>query len=1008
MSNALKLKKRAAELEQKKQYDKALALYLQILEEGDPLDEENDVALYNRVGDLMFRLGNVGEALTYYEKAIDLYSERGFLNNAIALCNKILRQSPGRSSIYYKLGKISAKKGFKSDAKKNFLEYADRMQQSGHIDEAFRALTEFADLCPDQDDIRLMLAEQLSKENRREEALAQLQTLYQKLESEGRRAEARATADRMKAIDPEAVPQASGSYQAQKAGDLVFLDVSYEEPTRSRSAPPAQISDPDLVTVTLGNDIAPTSLEETLDVEPPRIAGFTPTASAAIGESEDAATDTPPSIRPLDLTPAFVESIDPDRTANVSDSVDGLETSDVFATDGAPPSLSILEDAPLSGSEFAELELQPVEERRPIPMHDLALPGELPTLGEPPAEMTIDLDLPQPELPPIAVAPDPDVVELLEIGPALTPLAGGAEALGDRTDTIDLGESLEQALRQPVEIDVDADDALPMLDIDAPGALGSPSPLAMFDGTIPKPDPTVEEADAAMDALDLQPVEVEDLSRAATPAAGLPASDDATPVEPPPVVEVVGEVTFIADVVPPREFVEEPLARLAAEVETPADLAAVPNDDAPFDEPSLVDAPFDEPSLDDAPPPPRWPTPPPLPVAPLSVPPRSVLDEMRERLEAEPENSGLRRRFAERLLDEGEREEGVQELEVAMLGFDERGDLENAYAIAEELIRLDPRAVRHHQKRVEYAVRASDRGRLIEAYLALADSLFADGETTKSEVVYQRVVELDPGNLRAAAALQVMGAPPSPFLTPPKPMPPVPARAATPMSAPPVRPMSTPPVRPMSPPVVPAVPAVAARAEAPARGGSDAAAGAERRGGDDDFVDLGEWLRADEQPKSTRMITETHAPSGDEDADFAEMLRRFKRGVAENVEEEDYDSHYDLGVAYKEMGLVDEAIAEFQKALRGTAQQVRAYEALGQCFIEKSQFPIAAALLSRALVLDGIDDNRLVGVLYLLGFASEALGKAGDALTYYRRVFAVDIEFRDIGDRLMAMERMAQ
>src|SRR5688500_14654213 len=169
MSTAAKLKKRAIELEQKKQLDKALALYIQFLQESDGAIDDIDVPLYNRVGDLLLRTGNSSDALNYYEKAVDLYAERGFLNNAIALCNKVLRQSPGRASIYYKLGKISATKGFKSDAKKNFLEYADRMQKAGQIDEAFRALKEFADLCPDQDDIRLMLAEQLSKENRQGE-----------------------------------------------------------------------------------------------------------------------------------------------------------------------------------------------------------------------------------------------------------------------------------------------------------------------------------------------------------------------------------------------------------------------------------------------------------------------------------------------------------------------------------------------------------------------------------------------------------------------------------------------------------------------------------------------------------------------------------------------------------------------------------------------------------------------------------------------------------------------
>src|SRR5919204_6019618 len=186
MSNVAKLKKRALEYEQKKQFDKALDTYAQILSELDDHVDEADVALYNRVGDLLLRQGNIADAISHYERAVDLYTEGGFFNNAIALCNKILRHSPGRNSIYYKLGKISAKKGFTSDAKQNFLEYADRMQKAGQMDEAFRALKEFADLCPDQDDIRLMLAEQLSKQERKTEALQQLQTLYAKLEAEGR------------------------------------------------------------------------------------------------------------------------------------------------------------------------------------------------------------------------------------------------------------------------------------------------------------------------------------------------------------------------------------------------------------------------------------------------------------------------------------------------------------------------------------------------------------------------------------------------------------------------------------------------------------------------------------------------------------------------------------------------------------------------------------------------------------------------------------------------------
>ena len=85
MSNAAKLKKKAIELEQKKQFDKALALYVQFLQESDGSLDDADISLYNRVGDLMLRTGNSSDALAYFEKAVDLYAERGFHNNAIAL-----------------------------------------------------------------------------------------------------------------------------------------------------------------------------------------------------------------------------------------------------------------------------------------------------------------------------------------------------------------------------------------------------------------------------------------------------------------------------------------------------------------------------------------------------------------------------------------------------------------------------------------------------------------------------------------------------------------------------------------------------------------------------------------------------------------------------------------------------------------------------------------------------------------------------------------------------------
>jgi tetratricopeptide (TPR) repeat protein len=522
MSKAAQLKKRGSEFEQKRQYDRALTVYVQAIEAAAEVPEEIDIPLYNRVGDLHLRLGDLDQAVAYYEMAVDLYTEGGFFNNAIALCNKVLRHAPSRSSIYYKLGKISAAKGFNSDAKQNFLEYADRMQKGGDIDEAFRALKEFADLCSGQDDVRLMLADQLSRAGRKDEAIEQLQIVHDAMIAEDRGTEAAATLERMRALDPAAVPKPSNAQRPEKREGLVFIDVSDEVP-----------------------------------------------APVAIDPS------------PSDLRRP----------------VEGLE------------------------------------------MTSLAT----------------------------AIAPEDESLEPVQSG--------------------------ESELLPPAGSDDRAVLAMPVSGLDHT----------------------------------LSPV--------------MPAS-------------IVDEPTSLA------------------------------------------------------------------------------------------------------------------------IHFPDAG-----------LEQIHPQSQQPSASNIE------------------------------------------PSALRYVA-----------------------------------------------------------------------------QDGDGDFVDLQAWLLETEPAKNPRMTAEDEQQlPGTVQTDFTVMLETFKRGVAAHVDESDSDSQYDLGVAYMEMGLFDDAVVQFQKALRGNVvpeRRVRAYESLGQCFIEQGEYDIGVTSLRAGLQESSLGDDKLVGVLYLLGCASESLGRWGDAAAYYQRVFAVDVNFRDAGERL--------
>lgn len=174
--------------------------------------------------------------------------------------------------------------------------------------------------------------------------------------------------------------------------------------------------------------------------------------------------------------------------------------------------------------------------------------------------------------------------------------------------------------------------------------------------------------------------------------------------------------------------------------------------------------------------------------------------------------------------------------------------------------------------------------------------------------------------------------------------------------------------------------------------------------GGTDFIDLSALVLDEHRPReTTRFTVPEEEPTGDEERDFAEMLVRFKQKVSVHISAEDSTSHYDLGLAYKEMGLVDEAVAQFQVALRGGAMPLATLEILGQCFMEKKQYAVAARVLDRALQLPKVSETDLVGVLYLLACCEEALGRPDRAAEAYQRVLAIDIGFRDTEHRLRAV-----
>ena len=216
------LKQQAAALELKKQPEKALALYQQLLAEHGG-SEDVDVALRNRVGDLHLRVGQIDEAIDLFERSADEYALSGFLNNAIALCNKILRQRPGHVPTLRRLARFSAEKGMTVDAQRHYLSVAETLEELGQHGEALKALSEFAELSPEDVHVRSVVAEQLLRAGRKPDALPHLTVLHRLHVAAGRTEEAEGVAQVAREIDESWVPEAEQSRGANRTDLSLFL-----------------------------------------------------------------------------------------------------------------------------------------------------------------------------------------------------------------------------------------------------------------------------------------------------------------------------------------------------------------------------------------------------------------------------------------------------------------------------------------------------------------------------------------------------------------------------------------------------------------------------------------------------------------------------------------------------------------------------------------------------------------------------------------------------------------
>ncbi len=1074
MANVNQLKNQARREEQRENWSRAIELYTQALDASRKESQGFvDLSLYNRIGDIYLRIGQKNTAVRYYEQAIELYAEQDLHTSAIALCNKVLRILPDRSTVFLQLGRLNLATSLVAEGREHYHRYATAMRKRGSEEAALEGLEELIVATGDSGTLTLW-AGWLAEASDAEASVARIEALREALERHG--------------IDPEEVAAQVRSKTVvgfeDRAGDAktadplagAFLTLGDEPPPkRAREPAPASAAeepsiDPDELEPERIRPAASHESADDLEAESPSYdesddegGAREPVQPGSIPWEQEAEEiiaefDLPdddlwsedPTVEEPDVT------LEPGREPRRGHDLEALEI-------GAGSRHTDPHRSPGESAEWDELEYAAADVR----VHALevevqeGLDADAPE-SAPEGPESADLE-PEEALEPV-VGDGPVVGEAFEpvVEEAAESAGGGVAAptAPDRpetasgvsaeagTDREDPGEAPERAFgprteaTEPVfsidtdelesivraaadlgesggfEVEPALEDELPDPDAEEPSEQAIDPAAVLATGpaaTVPQEPPDVEVAGRVEAEVSTGRAEREESFEA--PGAGPPRERESIGMERDEEGPSIDESAWLDDA---RHALDRH-ARADAEAAASRNESAIEEPDAPTGE---VGPEADESGLeaetiaiewaDDAREEPRrpgggQPTPDSEPVAGTVPPARPEPEpvagaEPAPVAEAEPEPvaeleppaprpAAPRGRVANgrraggagsgrdsldgepvpplaepRLQVEEDPEDAFRDwVESASMGIlkralqelEHRQEHERALVVIARLTRLEETAVEFKIRQVEYLSALGRTEEALEACVALGARLEAWDRPVEARDAYRRAETLAPGDEQVIEALQRLE-----------------GVEEDSMEEAVVGPG---PKRPYMP---------------------DHVNGADRGSVIDRPIPTIS-VTVEDRGMGPRPYSGV-AGGSEAGTDFEQLLSEFRAELHEKPAHNDSSSRTELGARLKEMGRLDDAIRELQGAVREPSAPPLAFELLGEAFLEKGQPRIAVRFLEKALGSLSQGDRDILGVLYQLGIAYEALNDLAKALICYERIFSVDIDYRDIQERILS------
>jgi tetratricopeptide (TPR) repeat protein len=177
------------------------------------------------------------------------------------------------------------------------------------------------------------------------------------------------------------------------------------------------------------------------------------------------------------------------------------------------------------------------------------------------------------------------------------------------------------------------------------------------------------------------------------------------------------------------------------------------------------------------------------------------------------------------------------------------------------------------------------------------------------------------------------------------------------------------------------------------------------------FAPISEEAEVEEAPEPVPPVAVAPTRSAGIDAGLAELFEEFRVAEEEDNGKEDFETHYNMGTAYKEMDLSDEAIQEFQASVSlvkpgdGTSRYLQCCNMLGHCFMQKGMPEAAALWFKKGLAAPGHSEDEYQALRYELASAYEEMGDLANARQFYTEVYGVDVSYREVAEKLADLKK---